>query len=248
MVTTYCKSASLKKVGSQYCPGCFHGTANKILAETVDKFHIREKMVLVSPVGCSQLSSMYLDIDQVGALHGRAAAVATGIKRCRPDLFVVTYQGDGDLASIGIAETIHCANRGENITVIFINNGVFGMTGGQMAPTTLVGQKATTAPEGRDPKTMGYPIRMAEMIATLETPAYVARFALHTPAHILKAKRGLEKAFHIQLANQGYSFIELLANCPTNWHIPPEKTPKWIEEKSIPYFPLGELRTPERRA
>lgn len=242
MEKIYSKSESLLDASSGYCPGCMHGTVSKLIAETIDKFEIREKTVGILPIGCSTLGMNYLNFDLVVSPHGRAPAVATGYKRCQPDNVVFTYQGDGDLAAIGLAEIMHCANRGENLTTIFVNNGIYGMTGGQMAPTTLVGQKATTAPDGRDPSKVGYPMRMSEIIATLEAPVYVARFALDTPANIMKAKAGIEKAFRNQIEGKGYSFVELLSNCPTNWGLSPLDSLKWITEKTIPYFPLGELK------
>jgi 2-oxoglutarate ferredoxin oxidoreductase subunit beta len=179
------------------------------------------------------------------ATHGRAPAIATGIKRSKPDSIVFTYQGDGDLASIGTAEIVHAANRGENITVIFINNAIFGMTGGQMAPTTLVGQVTQTSPYGRDPKTMGYPIKMAEMLSTLKGATYISRVALNKPANIIKAKKSIKKAFQIQLEGEGFSMVEILSACPTNWGLSPIEASKWLEENMIPYYPLGEFRTPE---
>lgn len=242
MQKVYEKSASLLPVGNAFCPGCLHGTAYKLIAETIDKFDLREKTTAILPIGCSTLNMFYSNYDMIVSAHGRAPAVATGYKRCRPDNFVFAYQGDGDLAAIGLAEIVHCANRGEHITTVFANNGIYGMTGGQMAPTTLIGQTATTCLSGRDFTQTGYPLRMAEIIATLEAPVYVARFALHTPAHIIKAKAGIEKAFRNQIEGKGYSFIELLTNCPTNWGVSPEESLSWIAEKSIPYFPLGELK------
>jgi len=242
MQKIYAKPESLHKVSSPYCPGCLHGVAQNLLASALDKLGLREQTIAVIGVGCISLSRTYFNMDMVPASHGRAPAVATGIKRVRPDRFVFTYQGDGDLAAIGTSEIIHCANRGENITTLFINNATYGMTGGQMAPTTLIGQISTTSPEGRDPQTTGYPLRMAEIIATLEAPAYVARFALNTPANILKAAKGIETAFRMQLENKGFSFIELLSNCPTNWHMKPVDTLKMIEDNMIPYYPLGEFK------
>lgn len=242
MQKIYEKSASLLAVGNAFCPGCLHGTAYKLVAETLDKFELREKTVAVLPIGCSTLNMFYSNYDMITSAHGRAPAVATGYKRCRPDNFVFTYQGDGDLAAIGLAEIMHCANRGENITTVFANNGIYGMTGGQMAPTTLIGQKATTCQGGRDAAQAGYPLRMTEIIATLEAPVYVARFALNTPANIIKAKAGIEKAFRNQIEGKGYSFVELLTNCPTNWGVSPEESLKWIMERTIPYFPLGEFK------
>ncbi len=242
MEKVYAKSASLKKTGNSFCPGCLHGTAYKLIAEVLDKYELREKTVGILPIGCSTLNMFYSNYDMITSAHGRAPAVATGLKRCQPDKIVFTYQGDGDLAAIGLAEIMHCANRGENVTTIFANNGIYGMTGGQMAPTTLIGQKSTTSPGGRTVAQAGYPIRMAEQIAALEAPVYVARFALNTPANILKAKAGIEKAFRIQMEGKGYSFVELLTNCPTNWGVSPEESLEWITQKTIPYFPLGELK------
>jgi len=245
MIKTYGKPHSLLPVSSSYCPGCFHGVAQKIVAETIDKLGLREKTIIVLPVGCATLARTYLNFDMCPSAHGRAPATATGIKRCLPDRFVFTYQGDGDLAAIGLAEIMHCANRGENITTIFINNAIYGMTGGQMAPTTLAGQKASTCPGGRDTKTAGMPMKMSEIINTLAAPVYIARFALHTPANIMKAQKGIEKAFTYQMENKGFSFIELVSNCPTNWGMTPANTVKWIDDNMLPYYPLGELRVPE---
>lgn len=242
MQKIYARSESLLPTGNAFCPGCLHGTAYKLIGEVIDKYKIREKTIGILPIGCSTLNMFYGKYDMITSAHGRAPAVATGYKRCRPDNFVFTYQGDGDLAAIGLAEIMHCANRGENITTIFANNGIYGMTGGQMAPTTLVGQKATTCQDGRDSSLAGYPLRMAEIIATLEAPVYVARFALNSPANIIKAKAGIEKSFRNQLDGKGYSFVELLTNCPTNWGVSPEDSIQWISEKTIPYFPLGEFK------
>ena len=242
MQKIYEKPASLLQIGNAFCPGCLHGTALKLIAEVLDKLEIREKTVGVLPIGCSTLNMFYGNYDMISSAHGRAPAVATGYKRCRPDQFVFTYQGDGDLAAIGLAEIMHCANRGENLTTIFANNGIYGMTGGQMAPTTLIGQKATTCQSGRDASQAGYPMRMEELVATLQAPVYVARFALNTPANVIKAKAGIEKAFRNQLEGKGYSFVELLTNCPTNWGVSPAESLKWVAEKTIPCFPLGELR------
>lgn len=242
MQKIYAKPESLNKVSSPYCPGCLHGVAQKLMAEALDSLGLREKSIIVMGVGCVSLGRTYFNMDMVPAAHGRAPAVATGVKRIRPDMFVFTYQGDGDLAAIGTSEIIHCANRGESITTLFINNATYGMTGGQMAPTTLVGQTSTTTPAGRDPKTTGYPLKMAEIIATLEAPAYVARFALNSPANILKAAKGIETAFRMQVENKGFSFVELLSNCPTNWHMKPLDALATIEKNMIPYYPLGELK------
>ena len=235
------KPASLKRVNNSFCPGCMHGMVCKLVAETIDKFG-SEKNNRNTTHRLRNMSMDYFNFDMVVSAHGRAPAVATGYKRCRPDNIVFTYQGDGDLAAIGFSEIMHCANRGENITTVFVNNSIYGMTGGQMAPTTLIGQRATTCPEGRDASKTGYPMRMAELIADLEAPVYVARFALNTAANVLKAKSGLEKAFRNQMEGKGYSFVELLSNCPTNWGLSPEESLKWITEKTIPYFPLGEFK------
>ena len=242
MQKVYEKSASLLPVGNAFCPGCLHGTALKLVAETIDKFELREKTAAILPIGCSTLNMFYGNYDMIVSAHGRAPAVATGYKRCRPDNFVFAYQGDGDLAAIGLAEIVHCANRGENITTIFANNGIYGMTGGQMAPTPLIGQTATTCPSGRDFTQTGHQLRKKKNNATLEATAYVARFALNTPANIMKAKAGIEKAFLNQIEGRGYSFVELLTNCPTNWGVSSEESLRWITDKSIPYFPLGEFK------
>ncbi|MBC8588944.1 thiamine pyrophosphate-dependent enzyme [Paratissierella segnis] len=242
MKTLYTKPLSLRENGHKYCPGCMHGIANRIIGEAVDELAIRREMVGVIAVGCANLSQLYFNFDLIGAAHGRAAAVATGYKRMAKDRVVMCYQGDGDLASIGIAETLHAANRGENITVIFINNCIYGMTGGQMAPTTLIGQKSTTTIYGRNASTEGYPIRMAELISQLEAPAYVARFALNSPRNINDAKKGIKKAFTNQINNKGYSFVELLSNCPTNWKMNPKDTLDHVSNVTSKYFPLGVYR------
>ncbi len=229
----------VRRPATGFCPGCLHGTSTKLCAQVIDELGLREKTVVVLPVGCGGLGMYYWNLDKCSAAHGRAPAVATGIKRVSPGSVVFTYQGDGDLASIGMAETIHAANRGELITVIFINNSIFGMTGGQMAPTTLVGMKASTAPFGRDPKTAGYPMHLAEMIAGLRAPVYSARFALDTAAHINQAKAGIRKAFQNQIDGRGYSFVELISNCPTNWGMSPARSLEYIRENVISEFPLG---------
>ncbi len=233
---------AISRKPSGYCPGCMHSTANKIIAEVLEEMQMTENAVGVFPVGCAVLSATYFTADRIIAAHGRAAAVATGIKRSRPKMLVFTYQGDGDLSSIGMAETIHAANRGENITVIFINNSIYGMTGGQMSPTTLEGQKATTCIYGRDPATMGYPIKMCELLNQLQAPKYIARFSLDSVAHINQAKKGIRKAFEMQLGQKGYAFIELLTNCPTNWKMTPTDTWKFMQEKTMKEFPIGEFR------
>lgn len=239
MERIYGKSEALLQRGNKYCPGCFHSMANKLVAQCIEELGIREKTVGIIAVGCANLSQLYYNFDMIGASHGRAAAVATGYKRMAPDRFVFCYQGDGDLASIGLAETVHAANRGEHVTIIFINNSTYGMTGGQMAPTTLVGQKSTTTPGGRNPDQVGYPIRMAEMIAGLEAPVFVARAAMNNPKNVMQAKKIIKKAFQLQLEDKGYSFVELLSSCPTNWGMSPVAAAKWMDEHTIKYFPLG---------
>lgn len=236
---------TLRQVATHYCPGCGHGIATRLVAEAIDEFGVREKTVGVAPVGCSVLLYNYLDIDMFEAAHGRAPAVATGCKRVHPELVVFTYQGDGDFASIGIAEAIHAAARQEKITTIFINNAIYGMTGGQMAPTTLLGQKTTTSPNGRSVERAGYPIRMAELLATLDGATYIARVSVHNPKNIMRAKKAIKKAFETQMEGLGYSMVEVLAQCPTVWRMTPAKATKWVEEKMIPYYPLGEFKTPK---
>lgn len=239
------RPAGLPATPSKYCPGCLHATAHKLIAEVLEEMNLEGETIVVFPVGCSVYGPWCTTFDSTVAAHGRATAVATGIKRCKPDKLVISYQGDGDATSIGLAETIHSANRGENITVIFINNGIFGMTGGQMAPTTLVGQRSTTGGSARDPEQTGYPIKMCEMLAPLPATKYVARFSLNSVPNILKAKRGIKKAFQYQIDGVGYSFIELLSNCPTNWKMKPVDTLKHIEENVMAYYPLGEFKTTE---
>ena len=225
-----------------YCPGCTHGIAHRLVAEVIDELGILERTIGVASVGCSVFAYEYFRCDFQQAAHGRAPAVATGIKRVLPDAVVFTYQGDGDLAAIGTAEILHAAARGERITVIFINNAIYGMTGGQMAPTTLVGQTTTTTPGGRQPERAGYPIRMSEIVASLEGAAYVARMSLHDPLHVGRAKRAIRKAFEAQIAGLGFSMVELLSSCPVNWGLSPREALRWIEERMIPHFPLGELK------
>lgn len=235
----YTMPNSLEEKISHYCPGCGHGVVHRIIAELLDEMNLREKAINVSPVGCSVFAYEYFKFDGNQAAHGRAPAVATGIKRVNPDNLVFTYQGDGDLAAIGTAEIIHAANRGENITVIFINNCIYGMTGGQMSPTSLVGQKTQTTPYGRDPKKIGYPIRVSEMLSTLGGVRYIERTALNTVPNINKTKKAIKKAFEIQENKEGFSMIEILSPCPTNWGVNPVESYKWLEENMIPYFPLG---------
>ncbi|MGB9857056.1 MAG: thiamine pyrophosphate-dependent enzyme [Dictyoglomaceae bacterium] len=243
MITkVYTRPKSLKEKITHYCPGCNHGIIHRLIAEVIDELGIVEKTVGIAPVGCAVLAYEYFNFDFVQASHGRAPAVATGIKRAHPELFVFTYQGDGDLAAIGTTEIVHSANRGEKISVIFVNNGVYGMTGGQMAPTTLIGQKTTTTPLGRNPEFDGYPIKISEMLATLEGSKYIARVAVNTPANIRRAKAAIMKAFKVQLNNIGFSFVEILSTCPSGWGVSPLKALKLVEERMIPYYPLGEIK------
>ncbi len=233
---------SLRDVETHFCSGCHHGIIHRLLCETIDGASLREKTVGVASVGCSVFLYNYVDVDVIDAPHGRASAVATGVKRSLPDRFVFTYQGDGDLAAIGISEVIHAANRGENISVIFVNNTTYGMTGGQMAPTTLLGQKTSTTPEGRDFKNDGYPIRMAELIAQLEGTAYSSRVAVSTPGQIRKAKEALRTSFDMQLRGMGFSFTEFLSSCPTNWRMKPFEANLRVKGEMASYFPLGEYK------
>ena len=228
-----------------YCPGCGHGVAHRLVAEVIDELGLREKTIGVASVGCSILIYNYLDLDIQEAAHGRAPAVATGIKRVLPDRFVFTYQGDGDLASIGLAEIVHAAGRGENFTVIFINNANYGMTGGQMAPTTLPGQKTATSPKGRDVGQAGYPLKMAELLAVLDGPSYITRVAIHNPGAVVKAKKSIRKAFQCQKLGLGFSMVEILAACPTNWGMEPLAALQWLEKEMIKYNPLGVFKDTE---
>ncbi|HHY63992.1 MAG TPA: 2-oxoglutarate oxidoreductase [Clostridiaceae bacterium] len=230
---------ALVDVPMHYCPGCTHGIAHRLVAEAIDELDIEGKTIGVSPVGCAYNNYLYFNCDMVQAAHGRAPAVATGIKRSLPGNVVFTYQGDGDLAAIGTSEIVHAAARGETITVIFINNTIYGMTSGQMAPTTLLGQMTTTTPFGRDPRTNGYPIRVSEMLATMEGPAYIERVSLHDVKHIRKAKEAIKKAFRVQLAGKGFSMVEVLSTCPTNWGLDPVEALERVEREMIPHYPLG---------
>ena len=217
MEKVFSKPDALQDRVFHYCPGCTHGVVHRLVAEAIDELKIRERTIAVAPVGCAVLAYNYFNCDAQEAAHGRAPAVATGIKRVLPDRIVFTYQGDGDLASIGMAEIVHAANRGEKFTVIFINNAIYGMTGGQMAPTSLPGQKTTTSPYGRDVETMGYPIKMVELLNTLKSPAYLARVSVHDPKNVIKAKEAIKKAFEVQVKGIGFSMVEVLSTCPTNW-------------------------------
>jgi 2-oxoglutarate ferredoxin oxidoreductase subunit beta len=241
----YCKTNIMTENVLSYCPGCGHGTAHRILAEVIDEEGIQSKTIGVSPVGCSVFMYNYLDVDMQEAAHGRAPAVATAIKRLMPDRFVFTYQGDGDLAAIGTAETIHACNRGENILIVFINNGIYGMTGGQMAPTTLPGMKSSTSPYGRDVKTMGNPLKMTEIVATLAGTYFVTRQSVHTSANVKKTKKAIRKAVEYQKLGKGTCFIEIVSNCPSGWRMTPTQSNKWMEENMFPFYPLGDIKTPE---
>lgn len=242
MTIVYEKSKGLTDAQMHYCPGCTHGVIHKLVAEVLVELNLLDETIGVAPVGCSVLAYDYFSCDMQEASHGRAPAVATGIKRVRPENIVFTYQGDGDLASIGTAEIVHAAHRAEKITTIFVNNGIYGMTGGQMAPTTLVGQKATTAPLGRDEALCGKPIKMAEMLATIDGAQFVERVAVNTPANVRKAKKAIKRAFECQIQGKGFAIVEVLSTCPTNWGYTPVKALKWLEENMIPYYPLQNLR------
>lgn len=244
MGKTFTKPVSLSDTMTHYCPGCTHGIVHRLVAQALDDLNIREKTVGVAPVGCAVLAYQYFSCDFQEAAHGRAPAVATGIKRVRPDLIVFTYQGDGDLASIGMGEIVHAANRGEKFTVIFVNNAVYGMTGGQTAPTTLPGQKTTTSPNGRDTDQTGAPIRMANLLSELATPAYITRQAVLDPKKIISAGKAIKKAFEYQINNTCFSFVEVISTCPTNWGLSPVDALKWAEEKLLPYYELKDYKLP----
>jgi 2-oxoglutarate ferredoxin oxidoreductase subunit beta len=228
-----------------YCPGCGHGTAHRMLLEVLEEMNIQDKTVGIAPVGCSVLAYEFLDIDMQQAAHGRAPAVATAVKRLMPDKFVFTYQGDGDLAAIGTAETIHACNRGENFTMIFINNGIYGMTGGQMAPTTLPGMRASTCPFGRDTEIMGNPLKITELLAQLPGVYYVTRQAVHTPNAVRKTKKALRIAFENQKLKKGISFVEIVSNCNSGWKMTPNQSNKWMEDNMFPFYPLGDIKVPQ---
>ncbi len=242
MAGTYHRPASLTDRPTHYCPGCGHGIVHRLIAEVVDELGIRERTIGAAPVGCAVLAYFYLSLDMVECAHGRAAAVATGVKRARPDRIVFSYQGDGDLAAIGTAETIHAANRGEHIAVIFINNAVYGMTGGQMAPTTLTGQRTATSPCGRDPATMGPPIRMCELLNTLEQPHYIERTAIDGPAGVRRTRRAIRKALQAQVDDRGYCFVEILAPCPTYQRVSPVESLTFVGTQMAAQFPVQVFR------
>ncbi len=236
------RPVSLRDISTHYCPGCGHGTAHRLVAETVDELGLRERVIAVAPVGCAVLAYDYWDFDCSEAAHGRALAVATAIKRVRPENIVFTYQGDGDLAAIGTNETVHAANRGENLTVIFINNAVYGMTGGQMAPTTLLNQKTATTPLGRRASCEGYPLKISEMLAVLKGVTYIERVSLHSPQEVLNARRAVKQAFQNQIDKAGFSLVEILSPCPTYWGMSPVQAMKWVSEVMVKEFPLGRIK------
>ncbi len=245
MEVIYRRPEALQDVPTHYCPGCGHGIAHRLVGEVLDELGTRAQTIGVAPVGCAVFAYNYLNVDFIEAAHGRAPATATGIKRTYPDHTVFTYQGDGDLASIGIAEIIYAAQRGEKFTTIFINNAIYGMTGGQMAPTSLPGMKTSSSPHGRDVEDVGHPMKMAELLAELPGAAYIARRSLHNVREIRKARKAILKAFKVQQAGLGFSLVELLSNCPTNWGLTPGESMRWVEENMVPYYPLGDYKVPD---
>jgi 2-oxoglutarate ferredoxin oxidoreductase subunit beta len=245
MGKTFHKPESLTEAHTHYCPGCTHGIIHRLVAEAMDELDIRKNTVGVAPVGCAVLAYNYINCDFQEAAHGRAPAMATGIKRVRPDLMVFTYQGDGDLASIGMGEIIHAANRGEKFTTIFVNNAIYGMTGGQMAPTTLPDQRTTTSPTGRDVGRTGMPIRVAELLSALVTPAFISRQTVTRPKYVKRAKKAIKQAFAYQKENRCFSLVEVVSTCPTNWGMTPLEALDWTEKTLLPYFPLGDFKTPD---
>ena len=245
MELVYARPKSLTKVDTHYCPGCTHGTVHRIVAEALDELGVREKTIGIAPVGCAVLAYNYFNVDIAEAAHGRAPAMGCGVKRVSPDKLVFTYQGDGDLASIGTAEIIHVANRGELVTAIFVNNAIYGMTGGQMAPTTLPGQVTTSCPSGRMVENDGYPMKMSELIGQLPGAAYVTRQSVLDVKSIQRAKKAIKLAFRVQLAGLGFSMVELLSSCPVNWHMKPDEALGWAKDNMVPYFPLGDTKISE---
>ncbi len=246
MEVVYRRPTTLTDTPMHYCPGCGHGVVHKLLMEVVEEMGIQEKTIGVAPVGCSVFAYHYMNIDMQEAAHGRATAVATGIKRMLPDRIVFSYQGDGDLAAIGTGETIHTVNRGENILIVFINNAIYGMTGGQMAPTTLLGMVTSTTPYGRDAAVMGNPLKITELVAQLPGAYYVTRQAVHTPTAVRKMKKAIRASFEYQLQNKGTCFIEVVSNCPSGWKMTPLEANEWMEKNMFPFYPLGDLRVPTR--
>ena len=241
----YERPCSLEVSHTHYCPGCTHGTAHRLIAEVIDELGIQERTILVAPVGCAVFAYHYFNCDAAEAAHGRAPAMATGIKRVNPDHIVFTYQGDGDLASIGLAEVMHAASRGEQITIVFLNNAIYGMTGGQMAPTTLIGQKTTSSPAGRDAVSAGLPMHIAEMMAGLPGVVYSVRRSLHDARHVMQAKQAIKTSFEAQMQGLGFSIVELLSSCPTNWGLTPVEAVHWVRDAMIPVFPLGDFKVAE---
>ena len=242
MTVVFKKTEGLTNKHTHYCPGCTHGIIHRLVGEVLEELGVLGDTIGVAPVGCSVLAYDYFNCDMQEASHGRAPAVATGIKRVHPDKVVFTYQGDGDLASIGTAEIVHAAARGEKFTTIFVNNAIYGMTGGQMAPTTLLGQKATTAQSGRDINVQGAPIRMAEMLGTLDRAVFVERVSVDTPANVRKAKKAIKKAFEVQLAGLGFGIVEVLSTCPTNWGLTAQDSLQWLRDNMMPYYPVGNIK------
>ena len=238
----YAKSKLILDNVMHYCPGCSHGTVHKLIAEVIEEMGLQSKTIGISPVGCAVFAYNYIDIDWAEAAHGRACAVATGIKRLHPDKLVFTYQGDGDLSAIGTCETIHAAARGENIVAIYINNAIYGMTGGQMAPTTLLGMKTATTPYGRNAHLNGFPYKIAEMLVHLDGATYITRQSVHTPANVRKCKKAIRKAFENSLAGNGYSMVEVVSTCSSGWKMSPVEANKWLEENMLPYYPLGDIK------
>jgi len=247
MAVVFKKTSMLTDVPTHYCPGCTHGIIHRLVGEAIDALGIEERTIGVAPVGCSVLAYNYFNLDMTVAAHGRAPAVATGLKRANPESIVFAYQGDGDLASIGMAEAVHAAARNENITIIFVNNAVYGMTGGQMAPTSLPGQITQTSPNGRDVDLCGLPVKVCEMLSQLDGPAYIARVAANSPKNVIAAKRAIEKAFRNQVEGKGFSLVEVLSSCPTNWGKSPKDALKWMDSAMIPYYPLGVYKDNTRR-
>lgn len=248
MSVVFERTKGLADVKTHYCPGCSHGIVHRLLAECLEEMGELDNAINVSPVGCAVLALDYFNFDGIQAAHGRAPATATGIKRVHPDKIVTTYQGDGDLASIGMCEIVHAAARGEKITTIFINNGIYGMTGGQMAPTTLPGMKATTAPYGRDVSVNGYPIRVSEMLSTLDGAKYIERVSVDSPANVIKAKKAIRRALEVQKAGEGFSMVEVMCSCPTNWGKTPVDAMQFIRDEMIPYYPLGVYKDTTKEA
>lgn len=239
MKKVFKRPESLKQVPFRYCPGCGHSILHRLIAECIDALGIREKVIGIAPVGCAVFAYDYFNFDMLEVAHGRPPAAATGLKRALPDRIIFSYQGDGDLAAIGTAEIIHAANRGENISVFFINNATYGMTGGQMAPTTLIGQKTSTTPSGRNPKVAGYPLRVSELLSTIEGAAFIARTALNSYKNVIITKKAIEKSFRYQIEEKGFSFVEVLSPCPVDWKLSPVESLKWIEKEMMSVFPLG---------